>query len=597
MTAEKVPRMKLGTWRALVVLAVALSVGASIYEFWAPRIDLADATEQPVGLWLSIPGRPTATYHVLAEKPASNLAAAGIAAGDYYIPHDSFDARWLWVPGQHVPVTAIHNAVAREATIVASGRPIPPTLLGWIVRTGRIVVQLAMLALALIVAWQIPDAPWVRWLCAFLVLAGFSPWQVNPFEYVGWWRITAYIVEASATQAAICAAMMFAVTISAQPFHASRRRIVQLTPLAFVLLELGIIGLLFDGRGAYVVAPLRLVQIVCIAVTVATLTAEAAQARGQERQRLRYFAWTFALGFSGFFVSDAALWIAGNNWGSTFQEWSIPRITLLLIPIGLAYGLLSHRVVSVHYIAGRTLVYGAITSSLIPIYAATEWATTNYFGNRGKSALVVAIAVIITATFKRVRNAVEGFVKNFMFKKQLETENALDKFAKQAPHVSDAAILRQRYVDLVDAHVAPVWSALYARAPAPNQSDGNAGEVYARTAVAGDSAPEKIDQLDPVVVALASEGTAVEYMVLGVCGHAFPMILRGELVGLLAIGPLRDGEILLPSEMKRLADVTQAVAVALEELRLTDLERRLAEAETGRSELQRILIDLARRPQ
>src|SRR5581483_6123011 len=168
--------MKLGMWRALVVLAVAVSACVGICEVLAPRIDLADGVVQPIGPWFSIPGRPTATYLVISELPKSNLAAAGITVGDRYTPHDSFVARWLWHPGERIPVTVIHHDSSAEATIVASDRHLGENLFGWIVRIGRPLLQVVMLTLAIVVAWHFADALWVRWLCAFLVLSGFSPW-------------------------------------------------------------------------------------------------------------------------------------------------------------------------------------------------------------------------------------------------------------------------------------------------------------------------------------------------------------------------------------------------------------------------------------
>ena len=370
--------MKLGRWRALVVLAVAFSACLGIYEFLAPRIDLADGDVRPVGRWLSIPGRPTATFFVFSELPRSNLVAAGITVGDRYTPHDSFLARWLWYPHEQIPVTAIHHGFAREVTIVASDRPLRESLIDWIGRIGRIVLRIGMLTLAVVVVWHFADAVWVRWLCAFLVLSGFAPWQVDPLEYFGWWRLVASVSQATATQAAICLAMIFAVNISGRPPGGFRLWIVRAAAPTFVCLEVLIIGTVFDARGAYITPALRLLQLICIVATVVALTTAAAEATGQERQRLRYMAWTFAVGFSGFFFSFAALWAVGNNWATSLQAWSIPRLTLILIPIGLAYGLLSHRVVSSHYIASRTLVYGAITSSLVPVFAGAQWAATNF---------------------------------------------------------------------------------------------------------------------------------------------------------------------------------------------------------------------------
>ena len=66
--------------------------------------------------------------------------------------------------------------------------------------------------------------------------------------------------------------------------------------------------------------------------------------------------------------------------------------------------------------------------------------------------------------------------------------------------------------------------------------------AYVRVAAAGNPSPELIERLDPLVVSLESSGYAIESELLGSGGHAFPMIARAKLVGLLAIGPMRDGE-------------------------------------------------------
>jgi hypothetical protein len=224
--------ISLGAWRTVVVLAVILSACFGVYELIAPRIDLVDGTVTPVGPWFSLPGRPTATYLVVAEPHGSNLAAAGIAVGDRYTPHDSFLARWSWYPGEQIPVTVLHHGAAREAMIVASGRPLRWSLVDWIVRIGRIVLQIGMLTLAIVVAWQLTDAVWVRWLCAFLVLAGSAPWQVDSLEYLGWWRVVAVAVENTTVQAAICSAMIFAVTVRGRPPNDFRMWMVRLAPLA-----------------------------------------------------------------------------------------------------------------------------------------------------------------------------------------------------------------------------------------------------------------------------------------------------------------------------------------------------------------------------
>ncbi|HZV76876.1 MAG TPA: hypothetical protein VFF63_03835 [Candidatus Babeliales bacterium] len=586
--------MKLGAWRATIVLAVAVCAVPATYEFVAPTVDFTQGDVRLEGSWLDLPGSARTTFLVVSAPAGSNLAAAGIISGDRFIPDDSLQARWTWAPGDRIAGSVVRGDSTRRATIVAVAHPVPWSWADWVLRVGRLALQIAMLALAIVLAWHVADAPWVRWLCAYLVCVGFAPWQIDRLEYVGPIRAVAISVEDTVVQVGICIAMIFAVAIRGSPVRDFRMWMVRLAPVAFLVLEIGILVMFMDPRALYYTPPFRAVQAICVVAAIAALTAAAAESKGQERQRLRYIAWTFGVGFSGFFVSIAAMFALGNT-GANLQAWFIPRLTLLMIPIGLGYGLLSHRVVSSHYIASRTLVYGAITSSLVPIFAAAEWTATNVFGqgSSGKNVFLVSLAVLLTASFKSVHKRIEKFIDQLIFKQRHVSEQALTRFAKEVGHIDDAAILAHRCAGALDEYVGAVSTALYLRGIVePAEERPRRGADYVRVVSAGDPSPKRVKPLDAIVVSLKSEADAVESELLGTGGYAFPMISRGALVGFLAIGPKRDGEILSPDELKRLTQLAHEVAVALEGIRLSDLESQLAEARNGRAELQRLLADL-----
>ena len=575
--------MTLRTWRALIVLAVIVSAGLAAYEFAAPKTDFTQGDVRLVGAWLDFPWQVRTTFLVFSAPPGSNLAAAGITAGDRFIADNSFLARWTWAPGDRIAGKIVHNGSSREATIVAARHAVPWTWVDWVLRPGRLVLQIAMLTLAIVVAWHVADAPWVRWLCAYLLCAGFAPWQIDRLQYVGPIRAVAIAVEDTVIEAGLCIAMIFAVTIRGSPARDFRMWVVRLAPLAFLILEAGILIMFLDPRALYYTPPFRVVQAICVIAAIAALTAAAAESSGQNRQRLRYMAWTFGIGFSGFFLSIATMFALGNT-GYDLQAWFTPRLTLLIIPIGLGYGILSHRVVSSHYIASRTLVYGAITSSLVPVFAAAEWTATNVFGQgTGKNAFLVALGVMVAASFKTIHKRFETFVDQVVFKDRHAREKALARFTKEVAHIDDATTLAHRCAGALEQNVGAVATALYLR-----------GSEYDRIAAAGGPSPRRIKPVDPLVVSLRSERDAVETELLGAGGYAFPMISRGVLLGFLVIGPKRDGEILSPDEIKRLGELTREVGVALEGIRLNDLESQLAEARTGRAELQQLLSDLVR---
>jgi hypothetical protein len=589
---EKAGRISLSVWRGIVVLGVALSLSVAIWEFFLPRVDWVDGTLAPIGTWFALPGRPTASYRVVREAPQSDLAAAGIVVGDILIPPDSFRSRWLFGPDWRVPVTVIHNGGARQTTLVASSRHLPITPLDWTIRISRIVLKLSMLALALIVAWQLPDALWVRWMCAFLLLISFAPWQLDPLKLSGTLRLAVTIAQDVTVQAGITAAVVFAALVPNPVDTRLRTWALRMAPVAFVVMTASVLGMLFDLRPIYVGVPLRSIQIACFGATIAFLILAANRATDQERQRLRYLAWTFALGFSGFFISVFGLWATKQEWGTNYQLWSLPRLTMIVLLIGFAYGLLAHRVVSTNYIAGRTLLYGALTSLLVPLFTAAEWTATNLFSStQGKSAFLVALTAVIAASFKGIHKRAEQLFNELLFRGHYEAEKAVKKLTKEVSHIEEAPEIAKRCVTLLREHLGVAAAALYVHAE-PETGDTGAGADYLQVAATGDSVPASVADTDPVVSALRAEREAVEYTVLGKGGYAFPMTIRDHLIGFLLAGPRRDGEIFTPDEIKQLTGLTNAVAAALEAIRVEDLEHRLVAAEAGRDELKRLLSDL-----
>lgn len=585
--------MKLSTWRFVLVFGVAVAACVALFEAFAPRIDSLDGTFEPVGSWFAIPGRPASAYEITGVDKGGNLARAGIAAGDRIVPDDSFYWRWLWKPGDALPVTIETAAGSRTATLVAARRVAASTFEAWVVRIGRLTLQLALLALAVTLAWQLPDELWMRWLCTFLTLFGLAPWQVDPAEYVGPLRLVAATLENGTIQAGICSALVFGATIRGVPTEGGRLWMLRLAPVAFGLLLVAVVALDVDLRPVYVTLPFRLLQVTVIVSIVASLAWAAAESSGQDRQRLRYMTWTFALGFSGFFASVAILGQLGNAWGMNYQVWSLPRMTLIAIPIGFGYGLLSHRVVSTSYIATRTLVYGALTSSLVPLFAIGEWAATSLFSSgSGKSAIFVGLTVVITASFKTVHAKLDAIFDKWIFKAQHADEKAIAQFVKEVPFLHDADALVGRCMTILDRHIGAKSSGFYLHAEPEILGDRNLSADYVRVGFVGDGVPERIPELDPLILALKSEGTMVETDELGKGGHAFPIIARGHLTAFFAFGPMRDGEILTPDETKRMTELTTAVASSLEAIRVTDLETRLASAQAGRAELHRLLTDL-----
>jgi GAF domain-containing protein len=85
-----------------------------------------------------------------------------------------------------------------------------------------------------------------------------------------------------------------------------------------------------------------------------------------------------------------------------------------------------------------------------------------------------------------------------------------------------------------------------------------------------------VDENDPAIVAMRARRVIAELPILHSSlpgAVAFPMIVRGQLIGTLLCGPKTEDETYAPDELDALSAVAAAVAHALDGLRITELEQ------------------------
>jgi hypothetical protein len=245
---------------------------------------------------------------------------------------------------------------------------------------------------------------------------------------------------------------------------------------------------------------------------------------------------------------------------------------------GFLYTILRHRVVDFTVILNRTLVYVATTSFVLGLFALFEsLIERSALGHDASLMMELAVPLGLGVSLSTVHRRIDSLVDRLVFRRQYREEVALRRFAKECAFVTQPESLLDLAMDQIALHAGVPWIAMYEYTP-----DG-----YARVRQLGtQDLPPQVAADDLALVRLRAHDPEVNLhdapSAIGRDGYAFPLRVRGHLLGVLVVGP-RPGEHSVAEERELLAHVAHEVGAALFALRA---EAREARAQASEAQLR-----------
>ncbi len=552
--------MKPALWRTLALACLSVALAFVLYQMTLPD-------REDFGLTFTVPFSAPGKVRVQSVEPNSPAAAADIRKGDLIEYGSTVTARanaLYATAGSHVPVTV--NGTRR---VVLTARYIPQKQLPW----AALAIRLAFLLVAALLAWRRPDDPATRALVVFLGCYGLAIAMPNgvlptPLLSLLVLQFLYLILFISGT----AAAAVFAATFpsgTARPLPRALSR----TSIGLALLaSFGIAVSEWVPRSARTISVFNAVFILTFVVigflVVATLVVAYVQGAPSERQRRRWVFLILGIGLSGPLLDVIVQSIFGFN----VLVDTLSLLPLGLIPIGLAYVILRHRVIDVGFVLNRAIVYAGVSAVIVAVFVIVETLLSKYVEQSSHVESVsvqLAVALVLGFSVRAIHSRVDRFVDSVLFRERHLAEAAIRYFAHDAPYITDAGVLLSRCVKTVERYThargAGVWTA---------QSP-----TY-RAAAATFPEPAVVDENDPALVAMRARRVNVDLREAqsGLPGAVgFPMIVRGELLGVLVCGPKTDDEVYAPDERDALASLAVSVGHALDGIQVRELRRRLEE--------------------
>jgi hypothetical protein len=236
------------------------------------------------------------------------------------------------------------------------------------------------------------------------------------------------------------------------------------------------------GVGAFApleIAPYILVPLLlsCMLLSVLSLALRYRHSRGEERQQIKWIAYAASLvgvlyltAMVGSFVYPQETWFApGSPVWQVFLEYAA-LLGFMLIPIAVGVAMLRYRLYDIDVVINRTIVYGALTATLVALYFGGVATMQTLFraltGQEQQPQLAVVISTLaIAALFNPLRRRIQSFIDRRFYRSKYDARKTLEAFSARLRNETDLGGLNSGLMDVVHETVRPAHASLWLRNP------------------------------------------------------------------------------------------------------------------------------------
>jgi hypothetical protein len=200
-------------------------------------------------------------------------------------------------------------------------------------------------------------------------------------------------------------------------------------------------------------------------VAAASLFVRLRRATGMERQQLKWLVYAaagFALGVILVLLSGG---IGAPAWFGRMAN-AVFLVTSEGIIVAIGVAILRYRLYDIDLLINRTLVYGALTATLVALYFGGIVVLQRLFvlltGERSTLA-VVASTLLIAAMFNPLRRSIQSFIDRSFYRRKYDARKTLEAFSAKLRDATDLEALNDELVGVVRQTMRPTHVSLWLR--------------------------------------------------------------------------------------------------------------------------------------
>jgi hypothetical protein len=203
---------------------------------------------------------------------------------------------------------------------------------------------------------------------------------------------------------------------------------------------------------------------------VISLFARFRRVRGDERQQIKWFAYATALTLFWTFLVEG---IPDTNRLFEAVTAVLSLLVIPSIPIAAGIAIFKYRLYDIDQIINRTLVYVALTGTLVAVYVGSVVLLQTLFRSLtgGESTLaIVASTLAIAALFNPLRRGIQAFIDRRFYRNRYDAAKTLEAFSSKLRDETDLDRLGEELVSVVRGTMQPTHARLWL--PGPGRDGG-----------------------------------------------------------------------------------------------------------------------------
>jgi len=225
----------------------------------------------------------------------------------------------------------------------------------------------------------------------------------------------------------------------------------------------------------------------CMVASAASLVVRFRRSVGEVRQQIKWIALAASFmglvylavmsgGLISYLLSPEAPGDLGEEslWGALLEN--VMLISFASVPVAIGFAVLKYRLYDIDRIINRTLVYGALTLTLVTLYVSGIILLQRLFviltGQEKLPQLAVVVStLVIAALFSPLRRRIQSFIDRRFYRRKYDARKILEAFSSKLRDETDLAALEDELKGVVGETVQPEHVTLWLR-PDSNPRDG-----------------------------------------------------------------------------------------------------------------------------
>jgi hypothetical protein len=224
----------------------------------------------------------------------------------------------------------------------------------------------------------------------------------------------------------------------------------------------------------------------CMLASAASLVMRYRRSGGEVRQQIKWIA--FAASFMGILYlgimsTGILIWLLSapetpsdlgtrSLWGALLEDVGV--LSFAGVPVAIGFAVLRCRLYDIDLLINRTLVYGALTATLVAVYVGSivvfQGLLRAFIGQESQLA-IVASTLAVVAPFNPLRHRIQGFIDRRFYRRKYDARKTLEAFSSTLRDETDLEALSDDLVGMVRETIQPAHASLWLRPDSDSEGE------------------------------------------------------------------------------------------------------------------------------